>query len=208
MTNCRHRSCPAQMMILILIIAMTPLNHLHAQTSKPRAVVEKISYTYRAKDVKARKLTVSSEIPIPIALAWTNVKTPALLQFVAKGMIRFKAEGAPFPRQWQQGQTYGARMRIFGFIPFGGVHHLYIEEIDDRQYVISTREWDRQAKVWNHRVSMQALSTEKISYEDEIIIYGGWMTPFITAFAKKFYKHRQRRWQIVAREGLDFGTLH
>lgn len=168
--------------------------------------MENIRITYRGIEVKACKFTVSSEIPMPIDRAWANVKTLALLQFVARGMIRFKPEGEPFPWQWQQGKTYGARMRVFGFIPFGGVHHLFIEEIDDRQYVIATREWDRQAKVWNHRVSIQALGTDRISYEDKIIIYGGWMTPFITAFAKKFYKHRQRRWQIVAYERLNFSA--
>lgn len=194
------------MITFTLAIVMILMNPFYDQKSKPRSSVEKIRITYQGKEVKARKLTVSSEIPIPLDRAWANVKTPALLQFVAKGMIRFKPQGEPFPRQWQQGKTYGAHMRIFGFIPFGGVHQLLIEEIDNRQYVIATREWDRQAKVWNHRVSMQAVGEDKISYEDEIIIYGGWMTPFITAFAKRFYKHRQRRWQIVAREQLDFMT--
>jgi hypothetical protein len=48
------------------------------------------------------------------------------------------------------------------------------------------------------------LGDGKIYYEDSIIIYGGMMTGFITAFAKRFYKHRQKRWQIVAQENLKF----
>ena len=192
--------------MIIFTVDMNLMNPIYAKISKPWASVANIRFINQDKEVKACKLTVRSEIPIPLDQAWANVKTPALLQFVARGMIRFKPEDIPFPRQWQQGQTYGVRMRIFGFIPFGGVHQLFIEKIDDRQYIIATREWDRHVKVWNHRVSMRAVRADKISYQDEIIIYGGWMTPFITVFAKSFYKHRQRRWQILARDRLDFSA--
>ena len=60
------------------------------------------------------------------------------------------------------------------------------------------------AKVWNHRVVMKPLENGYIHYQDEIIIYGGWMTGIITAFAKIFYKHRQKRWQLVARADKGF----
>ena len=51
---------------------------------------------------------------------------------------------------------------------------------------------------------MRKLGDDKIYYEDSITIYGGMMTGFITSFAKRFYKHRQKRWQIVAQENLKF----
>jgi len=96
-------------------------------------------------------------------------------------------------------------MRVFGFIPFGGVHYLSIKKIDNENYKISTNEWDKGAKVWNHEVMMRELGNGSIYYEDAITIYGGIMTGFITSFAKKFYKHRQKRWQIVASNKLKFG---
>jgi hypothetical protein len=52
---------------------------------------------------------------------------------------------------------------------------------------------------------MRDLGNGRIYYEDAITIYGGIMTGFITSFAKKFYKHRQKRWQIVASNNLTFG---
>ena len=136
--------------------------------------------------------------------AWANVKTPALLQFVAKGKIRFKAVEGEFPKRWEVGQTYGAKMRVFGFIPYGGTHYLFIEEIDEDSYKIATQEWDKQAKVWNHNIVLRDLGNGKIYYEDSITIYGRVMTGFITSFAKRFYIHRQKRWQIVAKEKLNF----
>jgi hypothetical protein len=136
--------------------------------------------------------------------AWANVKTPSLLQYVSTGMIRFKPTGAGFPPVWQQGEIYTTRMRIFGFIPFGGEHYLEVIEIDEASHSIKTREWDRRAKVWNHTIILKEHPDEGIYYTDEIEIYGGRMTGLITWFAKRFYIHRQKRWNKVAREGLVF----
>jgi hypothetical protein len=95
-------------------------------------------------------------------------------------------------------------MCVFEFIPFGGTQYLFIERIDDGQFKIATKEWDKGAKVWNHDVTMLDLGNGKIYYEDSITIYGGVMTGLITSFAKGFYKHRQKRWQIVAKERYNF----
>lgn len=173
--------------------------------SKPTAELEKIYIEYKGDIVKVRRLTVSSTIPIEITRAWQNVQTPELLQFVGKGMIKFKSvDDEGFPRKWQEGHTYRAKMRVFGFIPFGGIHYLKIVEIDSSNYKISTNEWDKPAKVWNHEIRIKAIGTDSIYYEDSIEIYGGFMTGFIATFAKFFYKHRQKRWQIVAMENIEF----
>ena len=179
--------------------------NINAQKLKPVAKVESVIIDYNASKVKAKKLTVHSEIPLGIDTAWENVKTPTLLMFVAKGMIKFKSVDGDFPKQWEVGQTYGVKMRIFGFIPFGGIHYLFIKKIDDRNYSLSTNEWDRDTKIWNHNIVMRDLGNGSIYYEDAITIYGGMMTGIITSFAKIFYKHRQKRWQIVASNNLKFG---
>ena len=93
------------------------------------AKVEPVIIDYNGSKVRANKLTVHSEIAMRIDTAWDNVKTPALLQFVAKGMMKFKSVGGPFPKQWEVGKTYGIKICIFGFIPFGGIHNLFCQEI-------------------------------------------------------------------------------
>lgn len=179
--------------------------NLHAQIVNPVAKVESVLIDYNSRKVRAKKLTVHSEIPMGIDTAWDNVKTPALLMFVAKGMMKFKSVDGPFPKQWEVGKTYGVKTRVFGLIPFGGIHYLFIEKMDDNNFTLSTKEWDSGAKVWNHNIMMRDFGDGKIYYEDSITIYGGMMTGFITSFAKKFYKHRQKRWQIVAENKLKFG---
>ena len=179
--------------------------NLHAQKTNQVAKVEPIIIDYNGSKVKAKKLTVHSEISIGIDTAWENVKSPALLEFVAKGMINFKSVNGSFPKQWKVAQTYGFKSRVFGIIPFGGIHYLFVEKIDDINYMLSTKEWDSGVKIWNHLITIRKLDDGKIYYEDSITIYAGIMTGFITTFAKRFYKHRQKRWQIVAKENLNFG---
>jgi hypothetical protein len=191
-------------LLVFLGISGTGMN-VHAQKMKPVAQVESVIIDYLGSQVKARKLTVHSEIPMGIDTAWGHVKTPALLAYVAKGMIRFISMDRPFPKQWEVGRTYGVKMRVFGLIPFGGIHYLSIEEIDDERHLLSTQEWDRGAKVWDHNIQMRDLGNGSIHYEDAITIYGGWMTGLITCFAKHFYRHRQKRWQIVAEHKVRFG---
>jgi hypothetical protein len=172
---------------------------------KPVTKFESVIIDYNGSKVKANKITVHSEIPMGIDAAWDNVKTPALLKFVAKGMIKLKFVDGDFPRQWEVGQSYGFKTLVFGIIPFGGIHYLFVDKIDEGNYMLSTKEWDSGVKVWNHLITIRKLDDGKIYYEDSITIYAGIMTGFITSFAKRFYKHRQKRWQIVAKENLNFG---
>lgn len=53
-------------------------------------------------------------------------------------------------------------------------------------------------------MKLQDLGNEMIDYEDSIVIYGEPLTGVITSFAKMFYKHRQKRCQIVDKKGLKF----
>ncbi len=161
--------------------------------------------SYKGKIVKGRALAVSSIIPIPASEVWDRVKTPALLEYVSRGFIQFKPLEEAFPDQWEDGHTYATRMSIFGCIPFGGVHHLHIEKIDESAMQIQTREWDNKARIWDHEVVIQDLGNGQTYYRDTIVIYGGFWTGLITTFARIFYKHRHKRWQKLGREELDIG---
>ena len=162
--------------------------------------IEKVQITYHGKLVTARKLIVTSEISINIEDAWQIVQTSKLLQFISIGKIKFKPINNSFPELWKQGDTVSTKMLLFGFVPFGGIHSLYFERIDNHSKILQTREKDNSAKVWDHKISLIELDEKKISYQDLIVIYGGVLTYIITLWAKSFYKHRQKRWQIVAKE--------
>jgi hypothetical protein len=52
---------------------------------------------------------------------------------------------------------------------------------------------------------MKDLGNDSIYYEDTITIYAGIWTGLVTAFAVIFYRHRHKRWKIIAEENLRFG---
>jgi len=160
--------------------------------------IDSITITYKGKEVIARKLTVSSIIPLGIDIVWHKVKTSAVLVFVARGMVSFQPSGGKFPDVWQEGTTVTTRMRLYGIIPMGGLHSLRFEKVDNENNMLQTRESDASAKVWDHRISLKANGPASTFYQDEIIIYGGALTGLITFWAKLFYTHRQKRWQRIA----------
>lgn len=163
-----------------------------------KANIEKIKINFEGEEVTADKLTVTSEIPMDIETAWEKVQTSALLEFVAKGKLTFQPLEGEFPERWEEGASVKTTMNVYGLIPFGGIHTLTVEKIDAKNKVIQSKEWDSCAKVWKHKISMKKLTDKSIHYEDEIVIYGGSLTGFISWWAKSFYEHRQRRWQFIA----------
>ncbi len=190
---------------IVCLLALVVVFSAHAQKNRTETLAESISIQYKGKTVRAVKLSVSSEIPMSIDYVWGNVKTSDLLIYVTKGFTKLKPEGGAFPKLWSEGDTVYTRSKVFGFLPFGGIRSLFFETISDSERIIQTREWDKQIRVWDHKITLEPTSSNTTIYTDEIVIYAGGMTGFITAFAKQFYKHRQKRWQQVAKENLRFG---
>ena len=70
-------------MITVVLMLSTFFN-VNAQKHKSSTRVERVLIAYQGKTVKAKKLSVSSEIPMPIDQVWANVKTSDLLVFVTE----------------------------------------------------------------------------------------------------------------------------
>lgn len=164
------------------------------------ATIDKVKITFEGKEVTAHKLTVASEITIDIDTAWKKVKTYSLLEFIAKGKVKFKFQSSDghIPKIWKVKETVTTRMFIYGFIPFGGLHTLHFEKIDNENKFVQTSEHDSAAKIWRHKISMRKVNDNTTHYTDEIIIYGGALTSVISWWAKSFFIHRQKRWQLIA----------
>ncbi len=152
---------------------------------------------FEEKEITARKLTASSVIPIDIDTAWEKVKTSSLLVFIAKGKIKFKPADGRFPECWKENETIATKMFLYGLIPFGGLHTIRFEKIDNENRCMQTSEQNGVTKVWRHAISMKKISDHSIFYTDEIIIYGGILTGIITWWAKHFFKHRQQKWKLL-----------
>ena len=160
-------------------------------------------------------VSVSTTLPCPLELAWQAVKTPVLLAEVAYPLVTFRnLERRPLGEQahfWPQHDTVCVYSYLFGLIPLG--KRTIVLEIDDNAYTIQTHERDLLAPRWDHLITMtadteaadgeaadgEAADGERTLYRDEVVIAAGVLTPLVWAFAHWFYRHRQRRWQQVAR---------
>ena len=96
--------------------------------------------------------------------------------------------------------TIKTKMLIYGLIPFGGIHLLKFMNIDHQEFSILTNEQNSFVKIWKHKIRLKQIDNNKIKYEDEIELYAGILTNFVTKWAKSFYIHRQKRWKIISDE--------
>lgn len=160
--------------------------------------MKKIRIPYNSKQVTAYRLRISSHIAMDVEKAWELVKTSALLEFITRGKVTFKPIGGKFPTIWIQGNTVKTKMLLYGWLPFGGVHTLYFERIDDEQKILATKEFDAICKVWNRTIFIETAEDERILYIDEIIIYAGIWSKIVALWAKQFYIYRQKRWRKLS----------
>jgi hypothetical protein len=100
---------------------------------------------------------------------------------------------------WCEGETVVGLTFLFGFLPFSR-HHLHIARINESTRTLSSREFGGLIRVWNHDIEVTAIHESSCLYQDRIEIDAGMMTPIVVAYARWFYRMRQRRWRAFAKE--------
>jgi hypothetical protein len=146
------------------------------------------------------RVLVQSTLPCDADLAWGEVQTLALLRKICWPLIRLKpaSADAPIPAQWRHGETVRMKPFLFGIVPLG-VRQLYWEQIDNESRCMQTREHDPLIRRWDHRIAVVPVAARSCRYTDDVEIDAGVLTVPVWLFAQWFYRHRQRRWQAVAR---------
>ena len=146
------------------------------------------------------RVVVESVLPCPAERAWDEVCTSRLLCEVAAPVMTFRpVDGDELPEVWPEGRAVTVRCKLFGVLPIGGVHSILLERIDPEAREIQSRESDPLIRRWDHLISIEDLPDGRCLYRDEIDIEAGPLTAAVWLFAQGFYRHRQRRWQRVAR---------
>jgi hypothetical protein len=145
------------------------------------------------------RVYVESLLPCAPEAVWDEVQTSALLLEVARPLVVLRpVDDAGFPERWRQDGTVRCRSYLFGVIPLG-TRTLTHERVDPGQYEIQSREHDPLVRRWDHMIRVRPAAGGRTWYSDEIEIEAGLLTPVVWLFAQLFYRHRQRRWQTVAR---------
>ena len=144
---------------------------------------------------------ISTQFACTESELWQKLSKPDSLRFVASPLLAFTPmEPGVLDGEWETGRDYALKLYFLKFIPLGR-HTIRLVTVDEDRNLISSRESGLLARVWNHDISFEEIKPGLVSYTDEIEIRAGWLTPLIWLFAHLFYRHRQRRWKVLLRNG-------
>lgn len=140
-----------------------------------------------------KTITITSVFPAAINQIWPLLTKVETLQFIAAPYASFVPLEKGGELAWREGETARYNLRIFGFFPMG-THTIAVKTFDEETHKVFTEEHNRMVPVWNHAISLVALSEESAEYTDNVDIDAGWITPFVVLWSKLFYRHRQKKW--------------
>jgi hypothetical protein len=120
------------------------------------------------------------------------VKKVDTLRYITRGVLGFRPRGT-VPERLREGDVIRVRLFFFHVIP-GWSHEIRIVRVDDEARRIDTREGGGAVRTWNHTIAVEPAGAAT-RYSDEIEIEAGLLTAAVAAYARLFYRYRQRRWR-------------
>ncbi len=147
----------------------------------------------------AATVTLTTTLPTSADRAFAAVLKPALLVHVARRLARFpQLEGrwtrGARARRSQPGSCCSASCR-------SPRHRLTVARIDADRRELKSDEASGPIRHWRLIIRVEPLAAGTCRYTDEVHIDAGPLTPLVRAWPEIFYRHRhrQRRWQALAR---------
>jgi hypothetical protein len=143
-----------------------------------------------------RTIRRSTVLDAPADLVWAAVRTPQVFRFVTRGIVDWRpVRGRTEP--WQQGDEATGLLLLGGVVPLS-MHRIRVESIDDHERVLRSDESGGVIRSWRHDILVEPLDDGRSRYTDVVHIDAGPLTPVVVAFARLFYRERQRRWRMLA----------
>jgi len=160
-------------------------------------MIQRIILNYKGKQVNGLRIKVVSVFPVNIQKIWNKIQDVETLRYIAEPRAQFEPID-DIPSQWKEGDSYNFRMCLYRFIPIGR-HTIHVVSIDKQDGRLYTNEYNRTVKIWNHLITMEDTTGSVTRYTDMVDIYAGIFTSLVAWWSIKFYKHRQRKWQKIAK---------
>lgn len=140
-----------------------------------------------------KEIELETILPADASKVWAHICQSRLLAFVTRGLMRFEPFGlSEFPEHWRDGE-YKAQKYLYGWLPIGW-QIIRIEHLPDQGQKKRLRDngsgW--LIPVWDHVIEVEPVATGT-RYVDRVRVDAGILTPFVAAFSRRFYAHRQRR---------------
>jgi hypothetical protein len=147
------------------------------------------------------QVDISTDLDCSMDDAITHAVTTRLLNFVAYPLIQFTPlEPHIWPQTWVEG-TYWVGVRVFGFVPFGKQAIVISYPDLATGFLLRDNGHSALVKVWDHTISISTASG-RTRYRDTVTIDAGLFTLPVWLFAQVLYRHRQRRWRLLAKRSF------
>ncbi len=143
--------------------------------------------------MKKRTVELSSVFPASKKHVFDKLTEFKTLSYIASPYASFKPIDGNENLIWEVGKKFHFKVKIFKIIPFGK-HIIDVKAFDEESSFIYTNEKDTYVEMWNHYIFLEKINDSRTKYTDKVEIYAGWKTPFVYLWAKKFYRHRQKKW--------------
>jgi hypothetical protein len=88
---------------------------------------------------------------------------------------------------------------MLGFLPFGKQAIVISFPKSVGGFLLRDNGYSGLIKVWDHKISITT-DAGRTRYNDSVTIHAGVLTLPVWLFAQAFYRHRQRRWRLLARQ--------
>ena len=154
-----------------------------------------------------KTIELETFLPVDTSVVWDHVLQPRLLNFVARGMLTFHpVDPVLFPERWSVGE-YRVRKYLWGWLPLGW-QVIDIEFLPDQGQTRRLRDNGRGWLIptWDHMIEV-APADGGTRYVDRVKIEAGLLTLLVVAFARRFYMHRQARWQQLVAARFEYGAV-
>ena len=149
------------------------------------------------------QIDLSVLLPCTTDVAVEYARQPRLLAHVAHPLIDFKPVGLPeFPPLWKKGKNW-VNMRLFGVFPLGNQAVVITYPQHREGFAMRDNGHSHLIGTWDHLITIEKTHAGTL-YRDRLVVQAGFTTPMIWLFAKIFFRHRQRRWVQLAKNGFAF----
>ena len=165
-------------------------------------MVKKIQLTTReGKKVTGRQVIATSDFEANIEKVWSKIQDVDTLREICNPKARFvSCDNSPLV--WEEGRSFLFKLYLHKIIPIGK-HTINVIKMDKVSREIDTNEYNKQVVIWNHYIKLEEVSENITRYTDVVDLYAGIFTPLAAWWTLKFYRHRQRKWQEIAKKILS-----
>ncbi|WP_139284058.1 hypothetical protein [Rubrimonas cliftonensis] len=172
---------------------------LDARRAQTRAETRALK---RAAEPRGRSAATSVTLDVDIETLWRAIQTPALLESVTRGLMRFDpVDPDGFPTVWDA-REHRVDLRLFGWLPIGRqVIAIERPPAEGARRLLRDNGRGDVVSAWDHLMILEPAPGGRTRYTDLVRVEAGRLTLPVTALAWLYYALRQRNLRRLARSG-------